>query len=387
MTAAAGLPLAGVRVLDFSRVLAGPLCAMVLGDFGADVYKVEHPVRGDDTRDWGLRVGDTETAYFNSVNRNKRSIGLDLQEPADRATALALARECDVVVHNFKAGGMERLGLGWEALRAANPRLVYCAISGYDSRGPEAARPGYDLLVQGEAGLMAMNGEAGQPPLKFGVAVVDLMTGMYAAQAVLAALYQREKTGRGRLIEMALFDCGVTVTAYYGLEALLMGSDPPRYGNSHPSIVPYGVFDAADGPIVIAVGTNAQYRKLCVDVLKRPELATDERFATNVARSANRAELLPDLQGEFARRSRAVLLDGMTASGIPCGEVLGLHEALTSARAQRSGLVTEQPHPVAGTTHVVAPPYRLDGERLPIRHPPPQLGASGEAIRHELLGG
>jgi crotonobetainyl-CoA:carnitine CoA-transferase CaiB-like acyl-CoA transferase len=385
MSVPSGLPLAGVRVLDFSRVLAGPLCGMVLGDFGADVFKVEHPVRGDDTRDWGLRVGETETAYFNSVNRNKRSIGLDLQDAEDRATALALVVKCDVVVHNFKAGGMEKAGLGWEALRAANPRLIYCAISGYDARGPEAARPGYDLLVQGEAGLMAMNGEADQPPLKFGVAVVDLMTGMYAAQAVLAALYQREKTGRGRLIELALFDCGVTITAYYGLEALLLGRDPPRYGNSHPSIVPYGVFDAADGPIVIAVGTNAQYRKLCADVLQRPELAEDARFATNVARSANRAELLPELHREFARRTRAVLLEGLTAAGIPCGEVLGLHEALTSPRAQEAGLVTEQSHPVAGAVHVLAPPYRFDGERLPIRHPPPQLGADGHAVRLEVL--
>ena len=377
-----GLPLAGVKVLDFSRVLAGPLCGQVLGDFGADVYKVEHPVRGDDTRDWGLRVGETETAYFNSVNRNKRSIGLDLQDDADRATAIAMAAKCDVVIHNFKAGGMEGMGLGYEALRAANPRLIYCAISGYDARGPEAARPGYDLLVQGEAGLMAMNGEADQPPLKFGVAVVDLMTGMYAAQAVLAALYQREKTGNGRLIEMALFDCGVTITAYYGLEALLLGRDPPRYGNSHPSIVPYGVFDAADGPIVIAVGTNAQYRKLCVDVLQRPELVEDARFATNVARSANRAELLPELHREFAGRTRAVLIEGMGKAGIPCGEVLGLHEALTSTRARAAGMVTEQPHPVVGTANVVAPPYRIDGERLPIRHPPPQLGADGLAIRN-----
>ena len=381
-----GLPLAGVKVLDLSRVLAGPLCGQVLGDFGADVYKVEHPVRGDDTRDWGLRVGETETAYFNSVNRNKRSIGLDLQDADDRATVLAMAARCDVVIHNFKAGGMEKVGLGWEALRAANPRLIYCAISGYDACGPEAARPGYDLLVQGEAGLMAMNGEADQPPLKFGVAVVDLMTGMYAAQAVLAALYQREKTGTGRLIEMALFDCGVAITAYYGLEALLLGRDPPRYGNSHPSIVPYGVFDAADGPIVIAVGTNAQYRKLCVDVLQRPELAEDARFATNVARSANRAELLPDLHREFARRTRASLLEGMTAAGIPCGEVLGLHEALTSPRVRDAGLVLEAPHPVAGVASVLAPPYRLDEERLPIRHMPPVLGEHGDDIRRVLLG-
>ena len=249
--AAGALPLAGIRVLDLSRVLAGPWCGMVLGDFGAEVIKVEHPLRGDDTRDWGLRIGATETAYFNSVNRNKRSVALDLQTAQGQAIARDLAGRCDVVIQNFKAGGIEKLGLGHERLREAQSAAsIYCSISGYDRTGPEASRPGYDLVVQGEAGLMALNGEAGQPPLKFGVAAVDMFTGMYAAQAVLAALYEREHTGRGRHIEMALFDCGLMITAYYGLEALLLGEDPPRYGNAHPSIVPYGVFDAADGPLV-----------------------------------------------------------------------------------------------------------------------------------------
>ena len=381
-----GLPLAGVRVLDFSRVLAGPLCGMVLGDFGADVIKVEHPGRGDDTRDWGLRVGQTETAYFNSMNRNKRSVALDLQTPEGQATAKALAAQCDVVIQNFKFGGMEKLGLGYEQLKADNPRLIYCSVSGYNRGGSEAARPGYDLVVQGEAGLMALNGEATQPPLKFGVAAVDLMTGMYSAQAVLAALYQRERTGTGRHVEMALFDCGLMITAYYGLEALLMGEDPPRYGNAHPSIVPYGVFDAADGPIVITVGNNAQFQRFCTEVIERPELAADERFKTNLGRSAHRAELLPVLHAELARRPRAQLLAALSAAGIPCGEVLGLHEALTSPRAVEGGLVTVQPHPVAGSTHVLAPPYRIDGERLPVRRPPPQLGADTEAVLQELLG-
>ncbi len=297
-------PLAGIKVLDSSRVLAGPWCAMVLADLGAEVIKIEHPRRGDDTRDWGLRVGDTETTYFNSVNRSKRSICVDLQTQAGRRIARELAAQADVVVHNFKAGGAEKLGLGYDALAALNPRLVHCAISGYDRSGPEAGRPGYDLVVQGEAGLMALNGEAGRPPLKFGVAVADLFTGMYSAQAILAALYERHATGRGRRIEMALFDCGLMVTSYYGLEALLMGEDPPRYGNAHPSIVPYGVFDAADGPIVITVGNNPQFARFC-DVIGRPELAADARFATNIARSANRAALLPEILRELGRRPRA----------------------------------------------------------------------------------
>ncbi|MGO4395536.1 CaiB/BaiF CoA transferase family protein [Variovorax sp. M-6] len=380
------LPLAGVRVLDLSRILAGPWCGMVLADFGAEVIKVEHPARGDDTRDWGLRVGNTETAYFNSVNRNKRSIGIDLQTPEGQEIVRELAKKSDVLIQNFKFGGIDKLGLGYEALREINPGLVYCSISGYDRTGPEAARPGYDLVVQGEAGLMALNGEAHQPPLKFGVAAVDLFTGMYSAQAILAALFERQKTGRGRHVEMALFDCGLMITAYYGLEALLLGEDPPRYGNAHPSIVPYGVFDAEDGPLVITVGNNSQFARFCAEVIERPDLAADERFKTNILRSANREALMPEINRELGKRKRRALLDQLTRSGIPCGEVLGLLEALNSKRATDAGLVTTQPHPVAGKVNVLAPPYRFDGERLPVRNAPPQLGEGTHEVLQSLLG-
>lgn len=381
-----GLPLAGVRVLDFSRVLAGPLCAQVLGDFGADVVKIEHPQRGDDTRDWGIRVGKTETTYFNSMNRNKRSMTLDLATPEGQDTARQLVAKADVLVQNFKTGGMEKMGLGYEQLRAINPRLVYVSVTGYNRGGPEAKRPGYDLVIQGQAGIMAMNGEEGQGPLKFGIAAVDLMTGMASAQAVLAALYQREKTGTGRHVEMALYDCGLMITAYSGLEALQLGEDPPKYGNAHPSIVPYGVFDAADGPVIISVGNNAQFERLCLDALERPDLAADERYKTNLGRGQNRATLLPELYKEIGSRPRDHLIAAMSKAGIPCGEVLGLHEALTSPRTAEGGLVTEQPHPVAGSTHVLAPPYRMDGERLPVRRPPPVLGADRDAVLREWLG-
>lgn len=380
------LPLAGVRVLDLSRILAGPWCGMVLADLGAEVIKVEHPGRGDDTRDWGLRVGATETAYFNSVNRNKRSVTLDLQTADGQEIARELAKKSDVVIQNFKFGGIDKLGLGYERLREERPGLIYCSISGYDRTGPEAARPGYDLVVQGEAGLMALNGEADQPPLKFGVAAVDLFTGMYSAQAILAALFERQKTGKGRHIEMALFDCGLMITAYYGLEALLMGEDPPRYGNAHPSIVPYGVFDAQDGPLVITVGNNSQFARFCTEVIARPDLAADERFKTNINRSANREALMPEIKRELGRRKRKDLLEQLTRSGIPCGEVLGLHEALTSKRATDAGLVTTQPHPQAGSVNVLAPPYRFDGERLPVRSAPPQLGEGTREVLQSLLG-
>ena len=380
------LPLAGVRVLDLSRVLAGPWCAMALGDLGAEVIKVEHPQRGDDTRDWGMRIGSTETAYFNSVNRNKRSVCLDLKTPEGQELARALIRKSDVVIQNFKFGDIERLGLGYEEMRKEQPGLVYCSITGYDRTGPEAARPGYDLVIQGEAGLMALNGEPTQPPLKFGVAAVDMMTGMYAAQAVLAALFQREKTGQGRHVGMALFDCGLMISAYYGLEALLRGNDPPRFGNGHPSIMPYGVYEAADGPLVVAVGNNGQYLRFCTDVIDRPDLASDERFKTNITRTTHRDELMPEIRRELAARRRADLLERMSKAGIPCGEVAGLHEALTSRRAVEGGLVNTMDHPEVGSVHVMASPYRFDGERLPVRRAPPQLGEGTQEVLRDLLG-
>ena len=379
------LPLEGVRVLDLSRVFAGPLCGQVLADFGAEVIKVEHPGRGDDTRDWGLRIGRTETTYYNSMNRNKRSVTIDLQTPEGLEIVRELLPLCDVVIHNFKTGGAEKLGLGYEQLKALKPGLIYCAVAGYDTSGPEAARPGYDLVIQGEAGLMALNGVAGTPPLKFGVAVVDLMTGMYAAQAVLAALYRREKTGQGRLIEMALYDCGLMITGYYGLDALQLGHDPERYGNAHPSIVPYGMFEAADGPLIIAVGNNAQFDKFCRQVVERPDIVEDPRYATNVQRAANRRDLGPTLAALILTFPRDLLLERLTAAGIPCGRVAGLHEALTSERTRRGQLVQDMPHPVVGTTPVFAPPYRLDGRRLPIRNAPPTLGEGTREVLQQLL--
>ncbi|SPD68309.1 Crotonobetainyl-CoA:carnitine CoA-transferase CaiB (plasmid) [Cupriavidus taiwanensis] len=380
------LPLAGLRVLDFSRILAGPTCAMVLGDLGAEVIKIEHPVRGDDTRDWGLAVGTTQTAYFNSVNRNKQSVTLDLQSAEGQRLARELVKQSDVVIQNFKFGGAEKLGLGYEQLSDAQPDLIYCSISGYDRNGPEASRPGYDLVVQGEAGLMALNGEENQPPLKFGVAAVDLFTGMYAAQAVLAALVERNRTGTGRHVEMALFDCGLTLTTYYGLEALVSGTDPARCGNAHPSIVPYGVFDAEDGPLVITVGNSSQFTRFCQEVIERPDLSEDDRFATNLKRSANRSQLLPEIRKELATRKRNDLLERLNRASIPCGEVATLLGALTSARARTSGLVTTQAHPEAGTTPVLCAPYRFDGARMPIRRAPPPLGNATSETLKSLLG-
>lgn len=379
------LPLQGVRVLDLSRVLAGPLCGQVLADFGAEVVKVEHPGRGDDTRDWGIRIGQTETTYYCSMNRNKRSITLDLQTPEGLQLVHELLPSFDVLIHNFKTGGAEKLGLGHEQLKAIKPDLIYCAISGYGSQGREAGRPGYDLVIQGEAGLMALNGEARQPPLKFGVAVVDLMTGMGAAQAVMAALFRRERSGQGQLIEMALYDNGIATTGYYGLDALALGRDPARYGNDHPSIVPYGLYQAADGPLIIAVGNNGQFEKFCRHVIERPDIAADPRYASNVARSRHRDTLMPLLDELIGARPRDALLERMAAHGIPCGKVAGLHEALTSDRSRQHGMVRELPHPRGGSMHVLAPPQRLDGRRLPVRRAPPTLGEDTRAVLQDLL--
>lgn len=382
---AAQLPLAGVRVLDLSRVLAGPMCAMALADLGADVIKVEHPARGDDTRDWGVRVGARNTSYFNSANRNKRSITLDLQTEKGLEIARSLAQQCDVVIQNFKVGGAEKLGLGYEQLRELNPRLVYCSISGYARFTPEAQRPGYDLVVQGESGVMATNGEYGQGPLKFGVAAVDMFTGMYSAQAILAALFSRQSSGVGRHVQMALYDCGLMITSYYGMEALLKAGDPPKFGNAHPSIVPYGVFEAADGPLVITVGNNGQFQRFCKEVIQRPEWASDERFATNTARSAHRDILLPQIRQALQAFTRAELLERLTAAQIPCGEVLGMLEALQSERTAQAGLLHQFQDSEAGTQAVLAPPYAMDGQRLPVRRAPPHLGEHTDSVLQEML--
>ena len=380
------LPLSGVRVLDLSRVMAGPLCAMALADLGAEVIKVEHPERGDDTRDWGLRIGSHNTSYFNSCNRNKRSICVDLQAEEGRDLVRDLAVHCDVVIQNFKHGGAQKMGLGYEDLKKVNPGIVYCSISGYPVLGPEKSRPGYDLVIQGETGLMAMNGEEGQGPLKFGVAAVDMFTGMYAAQAILAVLYARTRTGEGRHVQMSLYDSGMMITSYYGLTAWLNKRDPAKFGNSHPSIVPYGVFDAADGPVVIAVGNNSQFRKFCEDVIFCPELARDPRFEKNTERAKNRGELLPVLLAQIRRHARAELIERMNRAGIPCGEVLGLYEALQSERTRQAQVWHQFEDAEAGPQAVHAPPYIIDGARAEVRRPPPHLGEHTAEVLGELLG-
>lgn len=377
------LPLEGIRVLDLTRVLAGPLSTMVLGDLGADVLKVEHPTRGDDTRDWGIQIAPKDTTYFYGFNRNKRSLALDLTSDEGQQAVRRLVRDVDVVVENFVAGKMEEFGLGYEALKKINPKIIYCAVGGYDRQGPEKSRPGYDLVIQGESGLMSINGEPDQPPLKFGVAAVDLTTGMYAAQAILAALLKAERKGVGTRIDVSLYDCGVMFSSYYGLDALRLGHDPQRFGNQHPAIMPYGVYDAADGPVIVAVGNNNQFFSFCRNVIDRPDLADDPRFATNLLRGQHRDILAGQLRDEIASRPRAELLARLEAAGIPSGSVLGMYDALTGQRTRDAELIRTVEHPTAGPVNVMGPPWRLDGQRLAVRRPP-GLGEHTEEILGSL---
>ena len=373
-------PLEGVKVLDLSRVLAGPLSAMVLADLGADVIKVERPGTGDGTRDWGIGFGAHESTYFHAFNRSKRSVTADLDSAEGQALVRELAKGADAVVENFLPGTLERRELGYEQLRALNLRLVYCAIGGYDLAGPEAGRAGYDLVLQGESGVMATNGERGRPPLKFGLPVVDLFTGMYAAQAMLAALYRAQRTGEGCRIDLALADCGLSLTSYYGLEAMLAQAEMPRHGNMHSSIVPYGVFEAKDGPFVLAAGTTAQYHKLC-EILGRADLAADTRFLTNLGRVRHRTVLEAALAAEFAGLDRDWLLARLAEQTVPSGRVAGLYEVLSGARAAQM-TVRHEEEGVAPAPGFL-PPWRLNGIRAGARRPP-RLGEHDAEVRDKL---
>jgi crotonobetainyl-CoA:carnitine CoA-transferase CaiB-like acyl-CoA transferase len=379
-------PLAGIKVLDLSRVLAGPSAGQALADLGADVIKVENPGLGDDTRGWGIRVGENDSTYYYAVNRSKRSIALDLNTKEGQALAIEMATKCDVLIENFKTGGMEKFGLDYESLSAKNPRLVYCSVSGYGRTGALKHRLGYDLVVQAEAGLMYTNGRNDDEPLKVGVAVVDLFTGMYTGQAILAALHARERTGRGQFVDIALFDCGLALLSYLGSSAMYSGNNPYRYGNNHPDIVPYGLFMAADGPLIITVGNDNQFHKLARDVLERPDIANDERFKVNMGRMKNRPALMELLTAALATKKRDDLLARMEKFGIPGGSVRTVTEALSSPEAAERRMTSRVPHPDVGEIPMLHSPIRLSD--TPVRDParPPQLGEHTDEILRTFLG-
>ena len=370
------LPLAGVKILDLSRVLAGPYATMVLGDLGADVIKVEHPDRGDDTRHWGppfAGEGEArESAYFLAVNRNKRSIGVDLKDSEGLERIKRLAAGADVVIENWRRGALEKLGLGYGALRATNPGLVYCSITGFGP-GPDEERPGYDFLVQARGGVMGITGQPGGEPTKVGVAISDIVCGLFASNAILAALHRRDATGEGSRIEVPLFESTLGWLANRGQEYLVSGEDKGLIGNAHPSIVPYQTFDASDKPLVVAVGNNSQFTELCKAV-GRPELAEDERFATNPDRVAHREALIAELQEEFGKRPADEWVEEIRASGVPSGPVNTLADVFADVHVRGSGILQDIVHGSAGPLKMLASPILIDSERLPIRRPPPTLG-------------
>ena len=363
-------------MLDLSRVLAGPYATMVLADLGADVLKVEHPERGDDTRHWGPPFAGGESAYFLSVNRNKRSIGVDLktEEGIDRVKKLAATS--DVLIENLRRGALERFGLGYEALRETNPGLIYCSITGFGP-GKDQDRPGYDFLIQARAGIMGITGFPDGEPTKVGVAIADIVCGLFASNAILAALHRRTATGEGAHIEVPLFEATLSWLANRAQEYLVSGEDKGRMGNAHPTIVPYQTFDASDKPIAVAVGNDTQFAKLC-EVIGRPELAEDQRYATNPERVANREGLVEILQREFSKRTADEWVEEIRAAGVPCGPVNALADVFTDEHLLSTDMLQEVEHPAAKTLKMLASPVLVDGERLPIRRPPPTLGQHTE---------
>jgi len=392
-------PLAGVRVLDLSRVLAGPWCTQTLADLGADVVKIERPMRdgsgGDDTRGWGppfLRSRDghdtAEAAYYLSTNRNKRSATVDISRPQGQALIRRLAARSDVFVENFKVGDMARYGLDSASLLALNPRLVYCSITGFGQTGPYRERAGYDYAVQGMGGLMSVTGPSrseiaddapGGGPQKVGVAVADLFTGMYAATAILAALRHRDATGQGQAIDMALLDTQVAMLANLGANYLVTGVPPQRAGNAHQNIVPYQVFEVADGHLILAVGNDSQFTKFC-EVAGRPELATDPRFVRNADRVRHRGVLVPLLAEVMKQRPRTQWLGELEAAKVPCGPINDLGEVFADPQVRARGMTVELPHPLADKVRLVASPMKLSATPVQYRRPPPLLGEHTDEV-------
>lgn len=372
-----GLPLEGITVVDFTRVLAGPLCTQLLGDAGARVIKVEEPGRGDETRRWGPPFVHGVSAYFLSVNRNKESITLNLQSDQGRAIAQKLIARADVVVDNFLPRQRRAFGLDDQG-----DRVVHCSITGFDSDSNDADLPGYDLLAQAGSGLMAITGEPGGAPAKAGVALADVLTAHYATSSILAALFARERSGIGARIEVSLFSSTVASLVNVAQNALVTGREAPRHGNAHPSIVPYQLFHGSDRPFVVGAGTDRHFFVLCRDVLRRGDLANDRRFITNELRVKNRVRLTPLLEAEFAKRKAAHWVTRCRRRGVPAALVRGVREALRSPAGQL--LLADVDHPEAGTYATVKSPVMMSGRRLPIRKPPPSLGQHTASVLREL---
>lgn len=385
-----------VRVLDLSRVLAGPWAAQTLGDLGAEVIKVERPGVGDDTRQWGPPFltdpqgqPTGESAYYLCANRNKKSVTIDFTQAAGQVLVRELAQQCDVVVENFKLGGLAQYGLDYAALSALNPRLVYCSITGFGQTGPYAHRAGYDFLIQGMGGLMSItgkpDGEPGGGPVKVGVALTDILTGLYASTAILAALQAREHTGRGQHIDLALLDVQVACLANQGMNYLYSGKVPERMGNSHPNTVPYQDFPTSDGHMILAIGNDGQFGRFCAAAGK-PEWASDARFISNAMRLANRTELIALMRTLTVQRSTRDWIALLEQHAVPCGPINTVADVFADEQVQARGMKIEMQHPKAGGIPLVASPIRLSDTPVQYRNSPPQLGQHTQAVLRDQLG-
>ena len=387
--------LSHLRVLDLSRVLAGPWCGQILADLGADVIKVERPGSGDDTRAWGPPYlkdaqGEStgEAAYYLAANRNKRSITIDFTRTEGQALIRDLAARSDILIENFKVGGLAAYGLDYASLKAVNPRLIYCSITGFGQTGPYAQRAGYDFMIQGLGGLMSLtgvpDGDAGAGPVKVGVALTDILTGLYATSAILAALAHRDKAGIGQHIDMALLDVQVACLANQAMNYLTTGTPPRRLGNAHPNIVPYQAFPTADGDFILTVGNDAQFRKFA-EVAGQQQWAEDPRFATNSARVAHRSELVPLIRQVTVFRTTADWVSALERAGVPCGPINDLAQVFDDPQVKARQLAVQLTHPLAGTLPQVASPIRLSDSPVEYRRPPPLLGEHTDALLQELL--
>ncbi len=384
-----GGALSHLKVLDLSRVLAGPWASQMLADMGAEVVKIEHPERGDDTRGWGppyledAQGNALESAYFLCANRNKQSVALDMATPQGQEQIRALALQSDVLIENFKVGGLARYGLDYASLSALNPRLIYCSITGFGQTGPYAQRPGYDFMVQGMGGLMSLtgvpDGEDGAGPMKVGVALTDVLTGLHAVSGILAAVAWRERSGEGQHIDLALLDVQVSCLANQAQNYLITGQSPRRLGNAHPSIVPYQSFPTADGEMILAVGNDSQFASFC-RVAGRAEWSADPRFATNAERVAHRAELVPLLRQVTVQQDTAAWIEALEKANVPCGPINTLEQVFADPHVQARGLRVDVPHPVVGSTPGVASPLRFSKTPVQYRRAAPALGSDNETV-------
>lgn len=376
----------GVRVLDLSRVLAGPYCTMILGDLGADVIKIEAPGQGDDTRHWGPPFAPGgESAYFLCVNRNKRSMTLNLKSEQGRHILKELVRKSDILLENFRVDTLEKWGLSYATLQELHPGLIYCTITGYGYSGPYRHLPGYDFIVQAQGGLMSITGPAQGEPYKVGVAIADITAGLFACNAILAALFEHGRSGKGQRIDISLLDSQIAWLANVGSNYLISGETPLRYGNAHPNIVPYQTFKAGDGYFALAIGNDAQWRQFC-DITGRKEWADDIRFQTNASRVTNRKDLIPLLDELFAQAGISHWLGILEGIGVPCGPINSIDQVLEDPQVQSREMVIDVPHSNAGFVRMIASPLKIPTSPPVVRLPPPLLGEHTEQILHEMLG-